>query len=400
MKIRAIKVGELGEYIAQALRYDHILQNVYVEGEISNFKIHSTGNIYFTLKDEQHKIRCIMFQGSYEDDEDLRRISVGDQLLCKGSISYYQKEGYVSFVVSAVQRLGESIAYQNFLETKLELEKEGLFDDKYKKPLPSYPSRIGIVTSVTGAVIQDIYHVIKRRFPAVELLVYPALVQGSNAAEEIIEGLSFLDDEAVDVIILARGGGSYEELDVFNSKEIAYAIFNTKAPVISAIGHETDFTISDFVADVRAATPSVAAEIAVPVLTDLLKRITLTKNNLLTAMNRVISSREQKILAKRNLLQAYSPDKMIDATKGKLLLKRSRLDILLKDIIAYKSENLDQRIRLLNAYNPDQVFDCGGVFLSARSGARIDSVKELSEGMDALITLKDGRCIVKVTEIL
>ncbi len=397
MRLRTIKVGELGEYISQALRNDQILQNIYVEGELSNLKFHSSGNIYFSIKDEVTKIQCIMFRDAFDGGIFPDNLKDGDQILCRGSINFYKREGSVTIIASSIQSLGESLAYQKFLESKSTLEKEGVFDIANKKALPSFPKKIGIITSITGAVIRDIYHVIKRRYPCVELIVFPAMVQGENAISDIIAGLKTLDNQ-VDTIILARGGGAYEDLDVFNSIELAYAIFNTNTPIISAVGHETDFTISDLVADVRASTPSVAAEIAVPVLEEVRQKVLGNRKLLNGSINALVTNAENKIIAKRNALELQSPYRKLTNYEHFIKEKAGRIEALFLKILSDKKDALNQKIMRLNSANPNAVFELGGAYLHNMDGRQVDSIKSIGEKMELLVTLKDGQFIVKVTE--
>lgn len=272
MKLRTLTISELNGYISKTIKGDPILQGVYVEGEVSNLKFHSSGNIYFALKDDYSKINCMIFKENQDLD---RTFKEGDKVVCKGKVNYYDKDGSITLIVTHLEKKGLGELYKQFLELKARLEKEGLFDFDKKKPIPQMATKIGVISSATGAVIRDIYNVIKNRFPKVEILLYPSAVQGETASMDIISGIEFFNKEKkssrVELIILARGGGSYEELMPFNDEHLAYSIFHSKIPIISAVGHETDFTIADFVADYRASTPSMAAELAVPKLTNIME---------------------------------------------------------------------------------------------------------------------------------
>ncbi|MDO4710459.1 MAG: exodeoxyribonuclease VII large subunit [Peptostreptococcaceae bacterium] len=399
MKIRSLKVSELSDYISQSINYDPILQNIYVEGELSNFKIHSSGNVYFTLKDDFSKVRCIMFSDRYQNVDELQQIEEGDRILCKGTINYYRKEGYVSFVVQDIRHIGESLAYQRFLRLKEKLEAQGYFDPKHKMPIPKYPKKIGVVTSPTGAVIRDIYHVIQRRYPAVKILVFPAHVQGEGAIEEISEGVRYFDRCSVDIIMIARGGGSYEELSAFNSEEVAQAIFHSSTPIISAVGHETDFTIADLVADMRASTPSVAAEIAVPVLEDLKISLKNQKKTLNDSISRVISNKQQKLEYIENILAAHAPKRAIAGLKDRWGMKKKELDLSMLGLLNKKKEQLNKRSKVIFSKNPENLFDFGGALLYNRSGEKVDSINKISPSMELEVLVKDGSFTVKVMEI-
>lgn len=272
MKLRTLTISELNGYISRIIKGDPILQGVYVEGEVSNLKFHSSGNIYFALKDDYSKINCIIFKENQGFD---RNFKEGDKVVCKGKVNYYDKDGSITLIVTHLEKKGLGELYRQFLELKARLEKEGLFDFDKKKPIPQMATKIGVISSATGAVIRDIYNVIKNRFPKVEIVLYPSAVQGETASADIISGIEFFNKEKkssrVELIILARGGGAYEELMPFNDENLAYSIFRSKIPIISAVGHETDFTIADFVADYRASTPSMAAELAVPKLSNIIE---------------------------------------------------------------------------------------------------------------------------------
>lgn len=399
MKIRSLKISELNDYILRSINYDPILQNIYVEGELSNLKIHSTGNIYFTLKDDNNKVRCIMFSDYVNDLFAKKVINDGDQILCKGNINYYKKEGYVSFVVQEISKIGESRAYQEFLQLKEELSTKGYFDHESKKQLSKFPQSIGIVTSPTGAVIQDIYHVIKRRYPAVDIIVFPAHVQGEYASQEVSEGIRYLDQLRVDTIIVARGGGSYEELAAFNTKEVANAIFDSVTPVISAVGHETDFTISDFVADVRASTPSVAAELAVPNLVDLKMIVNEQKNFLQSTINKLILLKQDKIEYSKKFLQSFTPKIVLEQKQQYLNIKKNNLKLSVLEVVDQKKKELEERSKRILSKNPENIYDFGGALLYNLSGKKVDSINHISEGMDLRVFVKDGKFTVKVVEI-
>lgn len=399
MKLRTLSIGELSDYIAQSINFDTILQNIYVEGEISNYKIHSSGNIYFTLKDETNKVKGIMFARSYDSLKEMEEISDGDHVTCKGSVSYYKKEGYISLVVTEIKKTGEGLAYQEFLQLKNKLEAQGLFDEKYKKKLPAFPNTIGIITSTTGAVIRDIYYVMNRRYPKVKLQVYPALMQGEGAAKTVVEGIEYFDSHNVDLIIIARGGGSYEELSAFNDETLAYTIFQSNIPIISAIGHETDFTISDFVADVRASTPSVAAEISVPSLHDVQQRLLTNQLQIREITNQILQGNDNKLGYYQKILDAYEPSKMFTSYDNLLDIKFNKIKSELSTILANKKAELEKRISVIFSKNPESIYEYGGAFVYDEMGKKITVTKEVSRGMSLDIHMKDGKFKVRVMEI-
>ena len=265
MRRNVYSVGQVNSYIQNMFAQDFMMGHIAVRGEISNCKYHSSGHIYFTLKDETGVLKAVMFRGSV--DKGLAfHMDVGDRVVVLGEIRIYERDGQYQLYAQQVTRDGVGILYQKFMERKKELEEMGMFAQEYKRDIPRYASRVGIVTAPTGAAIRDIQNISHRRNPYVQLLLYPALVQGEGAAASIVQGIYAMEQKNVDVIIVGRGGGSMEDLWAFNEEIVARAIFECSVPVISAVGHETDYTIADYVADLRAPTPSAAAELAVLIM--------------------------------------------------------------------------------------------------------------------------------------
>ena len=254
-------VGQVNRYIKNMFTQDYLLQKIYVKGEVSNCKYHTSGHIYFSLKDETGTLNCVMFAGH-------RRglafaMKNGDKVIVGGSVDVYERDGRYQMYAKEITLEGAGTLYERYLALKQELEDMGMFAQEYKQPIPRFIRRLGVVTAPTGAAVQDIRNISYRRNPYLQIILYPALVQGAGAAESIVKGIQMLDKTDVDVIIVGRGGGSIEDLWAFNEEIVARAIFECSTPIISAVGHETDFTIADFVADLRAPTPSAAAELAV-----------------------------------------------------------------------------------------------------------------------------------------
>ena len=275
----AISVSELNSYIKNKIADDEYLNNVLIKGEISNFKNHYTGHMYFTLKDENSLIKCIMFK-SYAQKLDFMPKD-GMKVFVLGGVSVFERDGIYQIYVKAMQEDGVGILYKKYEELKQRLDEEGYFDEIHKQKIPLMPKVIGVLTSQTGSVIRDIINVSTRRNPNVRIRLYPVPVQGEGAAEKIADGIRFMNENNLaDVLILARGGGSLEDLWPFNEEIVAHAIYNSKLPIISAVGHETDFSISDFVADLRAPTPSAAAELAVPDIYEIKQKINVYQNRL------------------------------------------------------------------------------------------------------------------------
>lgn len=324
------KVSEIIEYVKSLFTKDFILTKVKIEGEISNFKIHNNGNIYFSLKDDNTKISSIIFK--WNVNENSTTLRDGDYVLCSGAVNL-GRDGTLSYSIEQVEKYGVGKIYEQFLELKNELEIAGYFDEKNKKSLPNFPKKVGIITSPTGAAIRDIITVIQRRNRYTDILLYPALVQGNESAKSLIEALDYMENTDVDLVIIGRGGGSYEDLNSFNSKELALRIFNFNKPIISAVGHEVDFVISDFIADKRAATPSVAAEIAVPNLEDFIYSIEQKINRLTPLINEKVKIKELELSRNKLRLKNVSIDDVIDRIKDTNLARlrdnKHRIDSLI-----------------------------------------------------------------------
>ena len=301
MEINPITVEELNKYIKNKIDGDDFLNNVYVKGEISNFKLHYTGHMYFTLKDEKSLIKCIMFK-SYTPYLTFMPKD-GMKVCILGSVSVFERDGVYQIYAKGMKQDGMGSLYEAYEKMKAKLDKEGLFDINHKKPIPKFPKTIGVLTSSTGAVIRDIINVSTRRNPNVHIRLIPVPVQGPGAELKIVEALKKMNDENLaDVIIVGRGGGSLEDLWPFNEEVLARAIYDSRIPVISAVGHETDFTIADFVADLRAPTPSAAAELAVPNIEDVKDTINDYKNRYKVALKRKIQLmklRYEKCMSRR-----------------------------------------------------------------------------------------------------
>lgn len=398
MEIRALKVSELNSYIKRVFLSDMILSNISVEGEISNFKYHYSGHMYFNLKDEKGKIKAVMFKG---DNEALKfNLEEGMKVVATGYVSIYEKEGDYQLYVRHLKESGLGDLYKAFELLKKKLELEGLFLESNKKPIPFMPRKIGIVTSSTGAAIRDIITVVNRRFPLCDILIYPSLVQGSQAPKEICEGLKYLDNrDDVELIILGRGGGSIEELFAFNDEDVARTIFKLNTPVISAVGHETDFTIADFVADLRAPTPSAAAELAVPDINHLYNEIENKYNGLIRLMNKQMREYEIKVNYLNTSLKYYNP---INQLKD----KKQEMDSIFKDLNYIVEKNLGNiKSKLiflknrLDLLNPLLGLDKGCGVLINKEGNLIKSIDETRLGDEISILLKDGKIETVIKDI-
>ncbi len=391
--IKIYSVDEITAYIKGLLEKSRVLQDIQVKGEISNFLHHNSGHMYFDLKDENSIIRCAMFRGSNNnlkfEPED------GAEVIVKGHVEVYKKRGNYQIIVEKMELAGKGALFKKFIRLKEKLEKEGLFNDRFKKLIPQIPRRIGIVTSLEGAAVRDIIKTIKKRFPHVTLTVYPSLVQGDEAKYQIVRGIEVLNQLKPDVIIIARGGGSFEDLWSFNEEIVARAIFKSKIPIITGIGHEIDFTIADFVADKRAHTPSAAAELAVPDILEI-KYILLNFEKLLykdlkkikeNYAQRVESIRERPIF-KRPIILIEQYIQLIDNEKEQIIrIFMNGNEIFKKDIEIIKEK--------INAFNPKAILKRG--YSITMIGAEIiKSVKTIKPKDIISTVLSDGEIRSKI----
>lgn len=355
MNDKYLSVSVINRYIKHVIDTDANLQRVFIKGEISNFKAHSTGHLYFSIKDETSKINAIMFSGN------ARKLNFnptdGTKVLITGRISVYEATGNYQIYVDEMIEDGVGNLYIAFEKLKKKLAAEGLFDSKYKRPIPKYPTKIGVVTANTGAAIKDILSTIKRRFPIGQVILFPSLVQGDNAAKDIVKNIKLANTYDLDVLIVGRGGGSIEDLWPFNEEIVARAIFDSKIPIISAVGHEVDFTIADFVADLRAPTPTGAAEMAVPNLVDLNKYIEQLKIRLSSDIIKKINILKLNLDSLRNSYILKNPSILFENKKQNLDLISNKINELLLKKLELKKLHLDS---LKNSYilkNPNMLFE-------------------------------------------
>ncbi len=356
-------VAGLNNYIKTMMDNDVALSALFLTGEISNFKAHSSGHMYMTIKDDKSAIRAVMFRGNAMKLKFMPED--GMKVILFGSVSVYERDGSYQFYITNMQPDGVGSLSVAFDQLKEKLNREGLFSESHKKPLPKYPRKVGVVTSPTGAAFQDICNVLGRRWPMCDIIISPALVQGTEAPASIVSALGLIDAYGVDVIIVARGGGSIEDLWCFNDESVARAIYACKTPVISGVGHETDYTITDFVADLRAPTPSAAAEVAVPDRMAELDRIAKMK----------FSQGPISLINERRMTLDKLSDSLVSSMEGKLTMSRNRLALL--------SGKLD-------AYSPLKVLSRGYSIVESHGGI-IDSVSSVSSGDELSITVADGK---------
>lgn len=395
MYAKILTVTAVNNYIKKVIDNDFILSNSNIKGELSNVKIHSSGHIYFSLKDSFSKMNCVMFKSNASKLNFIPK--EGMNVVVTGNISVYEKEGSYQLYCNSMNLEGEGELFLAFQKLKEKLEKEGLFDFSKKKPLPLFPRRIGVVTSPTGAAVRDIINVSTRRNKNVELLIYPALVQGINASEDIARGISILNTiEDIDVIIVARGGGSIEELWAFNEEKVARAIASSKKPIVTGIGHETDFTISDFVSDKRAATPSQAAEIVVPKYDEIIYKLKNLEEKLIANMSRNLNEEFNKLNLHLKTLKLYSPQNYIINQYSKLDNYKNKLSFITKLAINNKRNKLNNISELLVAHNPLKVLNKGYSVIQGEDNTSISSLEGLKKQEKVKIILKDGQGRFKI----
>ena len=385
----AISVSKLNSYIKDKIADDEYLNNVLVKGEISNFKNHYTGHMYFTLKDENSLIKCIMFK-SYAQRLNFMPKD-GMKVFVLGGVSVFERDGVYQIYVKAMQEDGIGVLYKKYEELKQRLEKEGYFDEKHKQKIPLMPKTIGVLTSQTGSVIRDIINVSTRRNPNVNIRLLPVPVQGEGAAEKIADGIRFMNENKLaDVLILARGGGSLEDLWPFNEEIVARAIYNSEIPIISAVGHETDFSISDFVADLRAPTPSAAAELAVPDIYEIKQKINIYQNRLrLTLIKKVeiMKLRYEKCMSSRVFKE---PLRSINDNYLKIDSYIKRLENTIKAKQKEEKTKYIELISKLDALSPLKTLT-RGYSIVEQNDRIIKSAKDLNAGDKINIRLIDGK---------
>lgn len=397
MFTKALTVSQITGYIKKLLNTDPILKSVLVKGEISNFKHHYSGHMYFTLKDDSSRIKCVMFKnasmGLRFTPED------GMSVIVSGSVSLYEKDGQYQLYVDEMQPDGIGALYKAYEQLKSKLEDEGLFDISHKKPIPKYPSRIGVVTSSTGAAVHDIINIISRRYRCADILIYPVLVQGQGAAAEISSAIELLNKRNdVDVIITGRGGGSIEELWAFNEEIVARAIYQSRIPVISAVGHETDFTIADFVADLRAPTPSAAAELCVPDQNDVEYKLRMCMNSLINLISYDIKNKKAVLEQNKKIMQSLNPISQINQKRQYLDSVNNNLIYLMEHCIDMKREKLNEYKSSLEMLSPLSVISRGySIAYSLGTNKVIDDIQKVNAGDMIDLQVKNGciRCNVE-----
>lgn len=393
---KVYSVSQINTYIKNMFTQDFVLNRISIRGEVSNCKYHSSGHIYFSLKDASGTIACVMFAGARAGLA--FRLSDGQQVVADGSVNVYERDGKYQLYVSRARLDGAGVLYERFLALKQELEEMGMFDAQYKKPIPPYVRKIGIVTAPTGAAVRDIINISKRRDPGISLILYPAKVQGEGAAKSVAQGLEKLDALGLDVIIVGRGGGSIEDLWAFNEETVARAIFSCQTPVISAVGHETDTTIADFVADLRAPTPSAAAELAVSDVQTILERIEAQRSQMIRILNYRIHLYQQRLERYREQLAFKSPVQRVREQRMRTAELEEAFRRMMEQSLTEKKHRMSVYIERMKGLSPLNKLEHGYAAVTDEKGKRIHSTAQAKEGDLLSVYVSDGCITAQVTE--
>ena len=394
---RAVTVSQINRYIANLFKQDYTLSGIQVKGEISGCKYHYSGHIYFTLKDAGAAISCVMFSSQRKGLD--FTLEDGQSVIVTGQISVFERDGRYQLYARSIAQDGVGRLYEEYEKLKKRLLAEGLFDEQRKKPIPRYASKIGVVTAETGAVMQDICNVTYRRNPYVQLYLYPAKVQGEGAAQTVIEGIHYFEQTDVDTIIIGRGGGSVEDLWCFNDEMLARVIADCTKPIISAVGHETDTTISDYAADLRAPTPSAAAELAVYSWREMEIGLREYRNDLRQAMHQILKVRKLELQKYMVLLQHVSPEDILRQKRLVLADSQERLQRLMEKRLTDAKHRLALYAEEMKGLSPLQKLQSGYTYTADEAGNHIDSVQSLEKGQHLTLTFADGQADVTVDEI-
>ena len=390
-------VGQVNTYIKNMFQQDFLLNRISVKGEISNCKYHTSGHIYFSLKDESGALSCVMFAGQ-------RRglafpMKNGDRVVVSGSVSVYERDGKYQLYAREITLEGAGLLYERYLALKKELEEMGMFAQEYKQPIPKYARTVGVVTAPTGAAVQDIRNIAGRRNPYVQLILYPALVQGEGAKESIVRGIRTLDAMHPDVIIVGRGGGSIEDLWAFNEEEVARAIFECRTPVISAVGHETDTTIADYAADLRAPTPSAAAELAVADIRVFLQTLRGYQDKLARTVEDRIYLARQNLRHYQTKLNYLSPENKIRENRTRLIDAEDRIQSAMKNQIYLARQNLQVYLERMKGLSPLNKLNQGFSYVEDQEHKAVTSISQVQKGDTLKIQVTDGTILTRAEEI-
>ena len=393
----AYSVGQVNRYVKNMFTQDFFLQKIYVKGEVSNCKYHTSGHIYFSLKDETGTMSCVMFAGH-------RRglafsMKDGDKVIVGGSVDVYERDGRYQLYAKEINLEGAGALYERYLALKQELEEMGMFAGEYKQPIPKFIRRLGVVTAPTGAAVQDIRNISYRRNPYLQIILYPALVQGADAAESIVKGIRMLDGLNVDVIIVGRGGGSIEDLWAFNEELVARAIFECRTPVISAVGHETDFTIADFVADLRAPTPSAAAELAVNDYRSVVESVSVYRQRMYRAMSTRLDFYRSRLANFSTKFGYLSPEYRLREQRQRLADAESSLQNAMEGKLKENRHRFSLYVERFTGLSPLRKLNQGFSYVADQEKRTLTSVKQVKNGDTIYISVTDGTIEAKVNSI-
>lgn len=394
---RVYSVGQVNRYVKNMFLQDFVLKKVYVKGEVSNCKYHPSGHIYFSLKDETGVLSCVMFAGHRRGLA--FRMKDGDQVVVGGAVDVYERDGRYQLYAKEITQEGEGVLYERFLALKRELEEMGMFAPEYKQPIPKFVRRLGVVTAPTGAAIQDIRNITLRRNPYVQIILYPALVQGEGAADSIVKGIRMLDEAGVDVMIVGRGGGSIEDLWAFNEEKVARAVFECRTPVISAVGHETDITITDFVADLRAPTPSAAAELAVAQYGKLVENAVGFRERLNRGMNVKLNLERLRLNQIQMRFQYLSPESRLRERRQLLLDYENALRDGMKWKLQEKRHGMGLYVERYKGLSPLDKLSQGYAFVENSQKKAVRTTVGVKPGDRLEISVTDGVIEAEVTGI-
>ena len=395
---KVFTVSNINKYIKMVFDKDPFLSYVAIKGEITNFKAHSSGHLYFTLKDEMSTIKCVMFKSAAQNLS--VKLKDGDSVIIMGSVSVYEVGGSYQVYVRSIVLDGIGELYTKYEQLKKKLEQEGLFLESHKKQIPFLPKRVGVITSPTGAVIRDIINVSTRRFNKVNLLLYPAAVQGENVGQTVIEGIKYFNlKKNVDVIIIARGGGSFEDLFGFNDEALAREIYASELPIVSAVGHETDFTICDFVSDLRAPTPSAAAELVYPSYAELVSKIDTINLRLKTSILNTVKNKKQYLQANVEGRLQKVPMDIINRYNLLIDTLVHRIEQAIKGVMSTQRQDYEKQVALLDSLSPLKTMLRGYSVATNEKGKLVTSISNINVGECMTLKVTDGTINTKVESV-
>lgn len=398
MKNKVFSVTQINTYIKRMFQSDYALRRISIKGQVSNCKYHSSGHIYFSLKDEGSQISCVMFANARYDGLKFE-LEDGQEVVVDGNISVYERGGSYQLYAQEIRLNGIGELYVAYEMLKQKLYEEGLFDHEKKKPIPKNPKKIGVVTARTGAAIQDIISTAKRRNPYVQLILYPAKVQGDGASDTIVAGIKALDQYGVDIIIVGRGGGSIEDLWAFNEEKVARAIYEAQTPIISGTGHEVDTTIADYAADLRAATPTAACELAVPDIREVMEGITNREYTLRTLLKQVVRRYQMKLQQYQITIANFDPRFQLQEQKMHLAELEEQIHAVMKNKMTDYQHKLELYTKELHGLSPTAKLINGFGYIEGSNGEPVTSVKKVMEGDQISLTISDGTIITKAEQI-